>query len=243
MPQERDTGEQSARAATGGGAPGRDADGRDADGRDAGGSGATGRGDAGNVDRAGAGRRRPEISRDRDLDGRARNSRPRDALGRPLPYGSPDVPRAPEGVLRTPAETIAQAQQLLDSGLPFHAHEVFEDAWKTAGVAADSIEPVNASSSAAADRGLWKGLAQIAVGLTHLARGDNDRGAQTLLRRGAAAVEPYWRQSPYGLDISGIVRWAGELADGLARAAPKEAGNRWTAPRLLREHPVNDPPG
>jgi len=161
-----------------------------------------------------------------------------------LPYGSADVPRAPEGVLRTPAETIAQAQALLDTGLPFHAHEVFEDAWKTAGAAAaDGTEPVTASTTAAADRGLWKGLAQIAVGLTHLARGDNDRGAQTLLRRGAAAIEPYRLESPYGLDISGIVRWAGELAKTIASPAPTEAGSRWTAPRLLQQQAADNPPG
>ncbi|MER6901906.1 DUF309 domain-containing protein, partial [Amycolatopsis sp. NPDC000740] len=88
-------------------------------------------------------------SRDRDDQGRARNARPRDGLGRPLPYGSDGVPRQPEGVQRTPAETLAEAQHLLDAGRPFHAHEVFEDAWK----ATDGPE-----------RELWRGLAQLAVG-------------------------------------------------------------------------------
>jgi hypothetical protein len=62
--------------------------------------------------------------------------------------------------------------QLLAAGRPFHAHEVFEAAWKSA------PEP---------DRELWRGLAQVAVGLTHARRG-NARGALTLLRRGAAHV-------------------------------------------------------
>ncbi|MCZ9345950.1 DUF309 domain-containing protein, partial [Streptomyces sp. TRM76130] len=35
--------------------------------------------------------------RDRDDEGRARNARPRDGLGRPLPYGADGVPRQPEG--------------------------------------------------------------------------------------------------------------------------------------------------
>ncbi len=39
-------------------------------------------------------------------------------------------------------------------------------------------------------RDIWKGLAQIAVGLTHARRG-NGRGAVTLLRRGADAVGRY----------------------------------------------------
>ncbi len=70
--------------------------------------------------------------RDRDTAGRARNARPRDALGRPLPYGEVGEDRAPEGVVRTPAQTLAEAQRLLDAGRPFHAHEVLEDAWKSA---------------------------------------------------------------------------------------------------------------
>ena len=106
--------------------------------------------------------------RDRDAEGRARNARPRDALGRPLPYGAVGEERAPEGVVRTPAQSLAEAQELLDAGRPFHAHEVLEDAWK---------------SAPEADRQLWRGLAQLAVGLTHAARG-NARGAATLLRPG-----------------------------------------------------------
>ena len=53
-----------------------------------------------------------------------------------------------------------EAQRLLDAGLPFHAHEVLEAAWKAA--------PPD-------ERELWRGLAQLAVGLTHLQRG-NGRG-------------------------------------------------------------------
>src|SRR4051794_41762517 len=70
--------------------------------------------------------------RDRDAQGRARNARPRDGLGRPLPYGAVGEERAPEGVLRPPDQALAEAQHLLDAGRPFHAHEVLEDAWKSA---------------------------------------------------------------------------------------------------------------
>ncbi|KUM98919.1 hypothetical protein AQI88_01365 [Streptomyces cellostaticus] len=139
-------------------------------------------------------------SRDRDVDGRARNARPRDGLGRPLPYGSEGVARQPEGVVRTPRETVAEAQALLDAGRPFHAHEVFEDAWK---------------SGPEAERTLWRGLAQLAVGLTHAARGNATGGAR-LLRRGAGAVEEWAAERgedrPYGMDVTGVARWARELA-------------------------------
>ncbi|MGI9084117.1 MAG: DUF309 domain-containing protein [Aeromicrobium sp.] len=153
--------------------------------------------------------------RDRDEEGRARNARPRDGLGRPLPYGSAGVERQPEGIERTPDETIRDAQRLLDEGMPFHAHEVFEDAWKTG--------PAEGQS-------LWKGLAQLAVGLTHAARG-NSAGAATLLRRGVDNIEVFADAVPHGIDIVGLCSWGRGLADevegGSAAADPAAL-----APRL-----------
>jgi uncharacterized protein len=137
--------------------------------------------------------------RDRDPRGRARNARPRDALGRPLPYGAAGEERAPEGVLRPPAEALAEAQRLLDAGRPFSAHEVLEDAWK---------------SAPDGERQLWRGLAQLAVGRTHLLRG-NVRGAATLMERGADNIEPYAAASPHGIDVAGLVRWARAGGDGV----------------------------
>jgi uncharacterized protein len=132
------------------------------------------------------------MDRDRDAVGRARNARPRDGLGRPLPYGSPGVPRQPEGVARSPAQTLSEAQRLLDAGSPFQAHEVFEDAWK---------------SSSGHDADLWKGLAQLAVAVTHRLRG-NDIGADRLFQRAAAALEPYASAPPFGLNLAQLRAWA-----------------------------------
>ncbi|MFI2369162.1 DUF309 domain-containing protein [Streptomyces sp. NPDC018833] len=148
--------------------------------------------------------------RDRDEEGRARNARPRDGLGRPLPYGTPGVERQPEGVRRSGPETVVEAQRLLDAGMPFHAHEVFEDAWK---------------SGPAHERELWRGLAQLAVGLTHAARGNTAGGARLLLR-GADRITPF--QGPYGIDVPGVTRWARQLADRLT--GPVDAATE--APRL-----------
>jgi hypothetical protein len=134
--------------------------------------------------------------RDRDAEGRARNARPRDALGRPLPYDAVGEERAPEGVVRPPAQALAEAQELLDAGRPFHAHEVLEDAWK---------------SSPDAERQLWRGLAQLAVGLTHAMRG-NGRGATTLLDRGAGNIAAYEAARLHGIDVGGLVAWARGLA-------------------------------
>ncbi|MEV7791971.1 DUF309 domain-containing protein [Streptomyces sp. NPDC087512] len=158
-------------------------------------------------------------ARDRDEEGRARNARPRDGLGRPLPYGAQGVPRQPEGVVRTPADTVAEAQRLLDEGKPFHAHEVFEDAWK---------------SGPGPERELWRGLAQLAVGLTHAARGNTTGGAR-LLRRGAGAVtrwaaSAHGQRDPYGIDLEAVARWARDLAADVEAGTPVDAGAR--APAL-----------
>jgi hypothetical protein len=102
-------------------------------------------------------------------------------------------------VLRPPAEALAEAQRLLDAGRPFHAHEVLEDAWK---------------SAPDGERQLWRGLAQLAVGQTHLLRG-NVRGAATLLERGAENIEPYAAAPPHGIDVAGLVRWARAGGDGV----------------------------
>ncbi|MFC8427000.1 DUF309 domain-containing protein [Streptomyces sp. NPDC057253] len=158
--------------------------------------------------------------RDRDSEGRARNARPRDGLGRPLPYGSEGVARQPEGVVRAPAQTVAEAQDLLDAGRPFHAHEVFEDAWK---------------SGPEEERGLWRGLAQLAVGLTHAARGNVTGGAR-LLRRGAGAVTEWaaseaGRQRPYDMDLTGLAQWARHLAEDVERTGTPVDSQVWS-PRL-----------
>jgi uncharacterized protein len=150
--------------------------------------------------------------RDRDPAGRARNARPRDALGRPLPRGATGDERIPDDLALPPAQALQLAQELLDSERPFHAHEVLESSWK---------------SAPAAERDLWQGLAQIAVGLTHARRG-NARGAAALLRRGADRVAGYAGAPPHGIDAAGVCRAAREMAaridrDGAGAAGPLTA--------------------
>jgi uncharacterized membrane-anchored protein len=153
--------------------------------------------------------------RDRDRRGRALNARPRDGLGRPLPRGSVGVERVPEDLVLPPLESLVEAQRLLDLGRPFHAHEVLEGTWKAA--------PHH-------ERDLWQGLAQLAVGLTHLARG-NRTGAVTLLLRGAARIAPYDDQ-PYDIDVPALVSFARGTADALESGAPTET--HVDVPRLQR---------
>lgn len=153
--------------------------------------------------------------RGRDEAGRPRSSRPRDALGRPLPPGSPGVPRIPDDLELAPADTLTYAQDLLDRGLAFNAHEVLEAAWK---------------NGPDAEKPLWQGLAQLAVGVTHVQRG-NLTGAVTLLRRGSMRLSGVDRPAPYAVDVDGLIDYAatliGDLAAGI-EIAPKRLCPRLT---------------
>ena len=135
--------------------------------------------------------------RDRDESGRARQARPRDALGRPLPYGATGVEPVPEEAL-PPLETIEVARRLVREGRPFAAHEVLEARWKAG--------PDD-------ERDLWQGLAQLCVGLTHAARG-NAVGADRLLDRGMGRLQEYDARggTTYGLDLVETIACAREEA-------------------------------
>ncbi len=132
------------------------------------------------------------MERDRDDAGRARQARPRDRLGRPLPYGSAGVDPVSEDPL-PPRETLRVAAELLDQGRPFSAHEVYEARWKAA---------------PAAERDLWQGLAQLCVGITHLERG-NQTGARRLMARARSRLEAYAGTGGprYGLDVDRVIAW------------------------------------
>jgi predicted metal-dependent hydrolase len=108
------------------------------------------------------------------------------------------VPTTPEDIHLSPAEALREAQRLLDTGYPFHAHEVLEAAWKAA---------------PGPERELWRGLAQLAVGLTHAKRG-NTTGAARLLLRSADRIEEYAGSAPHGIPAGALARWAREVVRG-----------------------------
>src|SRR6476661_3685242 len=131
--------------------------------------------------------------RDRDAVGRARQARPRDALGRPLPYGAAGVEPVSEEPL--PAEeTLEAARALVEAGRPFSAHEVLEARWKAG--------PVQ-------ERDLWQGLAQLCVAVTHAARG-NQVGADRLFERAAERLAAFAATGrwAYGLALNDVVEHA-----------------------------------
>jgi hypothetical protein len=150
--------------------------------------------------------------RDRDASRRPRQAWPRDALGRPLPYGSAGVEPVSEEPL-PPAETLVSARSLVEAGRPFAAHEVLEARWK---------------AGPSQERNFWQGLAQICVGLTHAARG-NSVGELRLLERGAARLEEYGSGDgpTYGLDLSTVVSCA---RDRMGTGPELAAGDGGTCP-------------
>ncbi len=93
-----------------------------------------------------------------------RSTRPRDRLGRPLDPDDPHgltFPPAPEPRDLTAELAWTLGVGFLDEGLPFHAHEIFEQRWKCC---------------PADERQAWQVLAQWGAALTHQAR-DNAAGA------------------------------------------------------------------
>jgi len=152
----------------------------------------------------------PRPTRDRDPAGRPRNARPRDELGRPLGRGAAGEAPPPDEPALAPDAALDLAQQLIDSGRAFRAHEVLEASWKAA---------------PPGERDLWQGLAQVAVGLTHAQRG-NARGAAALLRRGGQRVAGYaGGPPPHAVEAAQVASFAADLADlierdGLAAATP-----------------------
>jgi len=149
----------------------------------------------------------------------------------------PGVSPLPDDEALPPEAALRRAQELLDSGLFFQAHEVLEAVWKAA---------------PAQERELWRGLTQLVVGLTHAARG-NRTGARALLDRGARRLAPYLgrpdatrpeaaradairadaaqpEDTRHGIDLAGLLGWAEALAGALREAGA--AGLR--PPRLTR---------
>ena len=88
---------------------------------------------------------------------------------------------------RPPPEVLLGFEQF-NRGEFFEQHETLEDAWIA------ETDPV---------RYLYQGILQIGVGLYHLRRG-NLRGAQGMMRKGIALLEPF-RPRCFGVDVDRFV--------------------------------------
>lgn len=107
---------------------------------------------------------------------RQKPERPRDRLGRPLPWDAQTQLHLPDFDAMTLEENHETGRRLVTEGNWFGAHEAWETAWKQA--------------RGTGDEEFFKGLSQMGAGYVHLLRG-NAHGARTLLRRGAGRVGAY----------------------------------------------------
>jgi uncharacterized protein len=107
---------------------------------------------------------------------RNKPERPRDRLGRPLPWGADGELELEDFDAMTVAENHEIARRHARGGRWFPAHEAWETAWK--------------QSRDTEEAEFFKGLAQMGAGYVHLLRG-NAHGAATLLRRAAKRIGGY----------------------------------------------------
>ncbi len=123
-------------------------------------------------------------------DTRQKPVRPRDELGRPLPWGDATRLHLPDFDAMPIDENDGAARTFLAEGNFFGAHEAWETAWKQA--------------KGTGDEELFKGLSQMGAGYVHLLRG-NAHGAITLLRRAASRVGTF-PPGAHGIQTEGLAR-------------------------------------
>ena len=105
-----------------------------------------------------------------------KTTRPRDELGRLLPWEQENRLELEDFDALPLEENHRLARRHFDGGRFFPAHEAWETAWKQA--------------KGTPDEEFFKGLSQVGAGYTHYRRG-NPRGAHTLLRRGLSRISRY----------------------------------------------------
>lgn len=112
-----------------------------------------------------------------------KRERPRDELGRPLPWGSENQLDMEDYERLSIAENHRLGIAHFNAGRFFPAHEAWEAAWRQA--------------KGTDDEDFFQGLAQLGAAYTHYRRG-NAHGARVLLERARTRLEPY---GPRHLDI------------------------------------------
>ncbi len=172
--------------------------------------------------------------RDRRDDGRPEQTRPRDRTGRPLPYGTDDVPLTEDHDPATVEEALQLGVVLWDQQRFFEAHECLEAVWHA------SPEP---------DQDLWQGVIQVAVAGVHLQRG-NPVGAATLARRAHDRLAEYPEQHR-GIDVEVARRTCQRIATQVEEVGvegtdlpgpfPAAPGGPWFTPDPSALEPPSTP--
>ncbi|HXH21208.1 MAG TPA: DUF309 domain-containing protein [Dehalococcoidia bacterium] len=117
-----------------------------------------------------------------------RRERPRDELGRPLPWGSENRLHMEDYDHLPPEENHRLGVQHFNARRFFPAHEAWESAWR--------------QLKGTQDEEFFHGLAQLGAGFTHYLRG-NPHGARMLMTRAVERIAPY-RPRHRGIDVEAL---------------------------------------
>jgi hypothetical protein len=109
-------------------------------------------------------------------EGRNKPERPRDRLGRPMPWDAEGELELEDFDSLSLEQNHRLGREHAEAGRWFPAHEAWETAWKQARDTPDAE--------------FFKGLSQMGAGYVHFLRG-NAHGAATLLRRAARRIGAY----------------------------------------------------
>jgi uncharacterized protein len=138
---------------------------------------------------------------------RQKTERPRDELGRPLPWGEENRLELEDFDALPQEENHRLGVRHFNEGRFFQAHEAWETAWK--------------QGRGTPDEEFFKGLSQLGAGYVHYRRG-NPHGAHTLIRRGTRRITAYG-PTHHGVDVERLVEEAeGQAEEITAREAAGE---------------------
>ncbi len=128
--------------------------------------------------------------------------RPRDELGRPLPWDAENLLELEDFDSLPLEENHRLGTEHFNAGRFFPAHEAWETAWKQA--------------KGTPDEEFFKGLSQLGAGYVHYRRG-NPHGTHTLMRRALSRISPH---APVhrGVDVAALVAAVEAQADAVERA-------------------------
>jgi hypothetical protein len=141
-------------------------------------------------------------NRPRRADAPPKPERPRDELGRPLPWDATSRLEMPDFDAQGVDQNHRLGIDFFDGEQFFPAHEAWETCWK--------------QSKGTPDEEFFKGLSQLGAGYTHYLRG-NPHGTFTLLRRGGGRIARY--PSPHrDVDTHALSLAALDAADHVERA-------------------------
>jgi uncharacterized protein len=123
---------------------------------------------------------------------RQKTERPRDELGRPLPWDQENRLELEDFDSLSQEENHRLGIGHFNEGRFFQAHEAWETAWK--------------QGRGTQDEEFFKGLSQLGAGYVHYRRG-NPHGTRTLIRRGTRRIGPYGPEH-HGVEVERLVEEA-----------------------------------